>query len=70
MKQVEGIVYPKMKILDKLEKPIELGNSWFSAKSIQVERNLNLKKGRALYRKGWPKALPILSKLRIFFKIN
>jgi len=31
------------------EKPIELGNSWFSAKSIEVERNFNEKKGgRAL----------------------
>ena len=31
------------------EKPIELGNSWFSAKSIEVERKSYKKKGgRAL----------------------
>ena len=56
MKQVEGIVYPKMKILDKLEKPIELGYSWFSAKSIAVERLGVFLGGRALYGVGWPKA--------------
>lgn len=33
-----------MKILEKLEKPIELGDSWFSTKSIEVER-YNKKEG-------------------------
>jgi len=31
------------------EKPIELGNSWFSAKSIEVEHIIKVKRGgRAL----------------------
>jgi len=30
------------------EKPIELGNSWFSAKSIEVERKISGIGGRAL----------------------
>jgi len=33
-----------VKILEKLEKPIELGDSWFSTKSIEVER-YNRKEG-------------------------
>ena len=59
-----------MKILDKLEKPIELGNSWFFAKSIEVERNCIKKGGRALHEQGWPKALPTSRKLRIPFLTN
>ena len=51
------------------EKPIELGNSWFFAKSIEVERKVSVKRGRALPGQGWPKALPILRKLRILFTI-
>lgn len=51
------------------EKPIELGNSWFFAKSIEVERKVNVTRGRALPRQGWPKALPTLRKLRILFTI-
>ena len=49
------------------EKPIELGYSWFSTKSIEVERYLEKKGGRALDGQGWPKALPIPRKLRIPF---
>ena len=29
------------------EKPIELGDSWFSAKSIEVERTIKIKKGQS-----------------------
>lgn len=49
------------------EKPIELGDSWFSTKSIEVERYVIKKGGRALDGEGWPKALPTPRKLRIPF---
>lgn len=52
------------------EKPIELGDSWFSTKSIEVERYFKKKGGRALDGRGWPKALPIPRKLRIPFFEN
>jgi hypothetical protein len=47
------------------EKPIELGNSWFSAKSIEVERIIRKIGGRALIGCRWPKALLNPGKLRI-----
>ena len=51
------------------ERLIKLENSWFSAKSIEVERIEALSKrnqeGRELDGKGWPKALLIPRKLRI-----
>ena len=47
------------------EKPIEPGNSWFSAKSIEVERKITGMGGRALPGQGQPKAVPIPRKLRI-----
>ena len=48
-----------------MEKPIEPGNSWFSAKSIEVERELMGVGGRALHGCGRPKAVPNPRKLRI-----
>ena len=47
------------------ERPIKLGNSWFSAKSIEVERRALTPGGRALDGLGGPKGLPNLTKLRI-----
>ena len=47
------------------ERPIKLGNSWFSAKSIEVDRHVFTLGGRALDGLGGPKALPNLTKLRI-----
>ena len=38
--------------MDRGERPIKLGNSWFSAKSIEVERHLFTIGGRALDRLG------------------
>ena len=53
------------------EKPIELGDSWFSTKSIEVERYVIKEGGRALDGEGWPKALPTPRKLRIpFLRVN
>lgn len=40
-------------------------NSWFSAKSIEVERTVYMVRGRALDGLGWPKALLIPRKLRM-----
>ena len=40
------------------ERPIKLGNSWFSAKSIEVDRRVFTLGGRALDGLGGPKALP------------
>jgi hypothetical protein len=45
------------------ERPIKLGDSWFSAKSIEVERNVSCSRGKALDMEGGPKALPTLTKL-------
>ena len=47
------------------ERPIKLGNSWFSAKSIEVDRQMITLGGRALDGLGGPKDLPNLTKLRI-----
>ncbi len=47
------------------ERPIKLGNSWFSAKSIEVERCMITAGGRALDRLGGLNTLPNLTKLRI-----
>jgi hypothetical protein len=47
------------------ERPIKLGNSWFSAKSIEVDRLVFTLGGRALDGLGGPKDLPNLTKLRI-----
>ena len=47
------------------ERPIKLGYSWFSAKSIEVERRMITTGGRALDRLGGFKVLPSLTKLRI-----
>ena len=47
------------------ERPIKPGNSWFSAKSIEVERRMVTLGGRALDGLGGPKGLPNLTKLRI-----
>ena len=47
------------------ERPIKLGNSWFSAKSIEVERRVITVGGRALDGLGGFKLLPNLTKLRI-----
>lgn len=44
-----------MKILERLEKPIELGYSWFSTKSIEVERYLEKKGVEHSMGKGGPK---------------
>lgn len=38
------------------ERPIKLGDSWFFAKSIEVERSTLFRGGRALDGLGWPKA--------------
>ncbi len=46
------------------ERPIKLGNSWFSAKSIEVDRQVFTPGGRALDGLGG-QALPNLTKLRI-----
>jgi hypothetical protein len=47
------------------ERPIKLGDSWFSAKSIEVDRRTYTLGGRALDGLGGPKDLPNLTKLRI-----
>jgi hypothetical protein len=47
------------------ERPIKLGDSWFSAKSIEVDRPAFTPGGRALDGLGGPKDLPNLTKLRI-----
>ena len=47
------------------ERPIKLGDSWFSAKSIEVDRRVFTLGGRALDGLGGPKGLPNLTKLRI-----
>ena len=47
------------------ERPIKLGDSWFSAKSIEVERPVLTLGGRALDGLGGPKGLPNPTKLRI-----
>ena len=47
------------------ERPIKAGNSWFSAKSIEVDRHVFTPGGRALDGLGGPKDLPNLTKLRI-----
>ena len=47
------------------ERPIKLGDSWFSAKSIEVDRQTFTPGGRALDGLGGPKALPNPTKLRI-----
>ena len=47
------------------ERPIKLGDSWFSAKSIEVDRRVFTPGGRALDGLGGPKDLPNLTKLRI-----
>ncbi len=47
------------------ERPIKLGNSWFSAKTISVVRRVLAIGGRALDRLGGPTGLPNLTKLRI-----
>jgi len=47
------------------ERPIKLRDSWFSAKSILVERLNNFSGGRALDKQWGRKALLSLLKLRI-----
>ena len=47
------------------ERPIKLGNSWFSAKSIEVDRLVFTLGGRALDGLGGLTDLPNLTKLRI-----
>ena len=47
------------------ERPSKLGDSWFSAKSIEVDRHVVTLGGRALDGLGGPKDLPNLTKLRI-----
>ena len=47
------------------ERPIKLGNSWFSAKSIEVDRLVFTPGGRALDGLGGLTDLPNLTKLRI-----
>ena len=47
------------------ERPIKPGNSWFSAKSIEVERRMFADGGRALDGLGVLTGLPNLTKLRI-----
>ena len=47
------------------ERPIKLRDSWFSAKSILVERLKNFFRGRALDKQWGHKALLSLLKLRI-----
>ena len=47
------------------ERPIKPGDSWFSAKSIEVERRVNPFGGRALDGIGGLSDLPNLTKLRI-----
>jgi len=48
------------------ERPTKIGYSWFSAKSISVERMMSMARGRALNGLGWPHfALPTPGKLRI-----
>jgi hypothetical protein len=42
----------------------KLRDSWFSAKSIEVERLKYIEGSRALDGQGWPKALPTPMKLR------
>ena len=36
------------------ERPTKIGYSWFSAKSISVERMMSMARGRALNGLGWP----------------
>ena len=50
------------------ERPIKLRDSWFSAKSILVERLKNFFRGRALDKQWGHKALLSLLKLRILIK--
>ena len=47
------------------ERPIKLGDSWFSTKSIEVEHPNELIGGRALTGLGGLKVLPNPNKLRI-----
>ena len=47
------------------ERSIKAGNSWFSAKSIEVEPCVNTVGGRALDGLGGLNHLPNLTKLRI-----
>jgi len=47
------------------ERPIKLGNSWFSAKSIEVDRPSITPGGRAPEGLGGPKALPNPTELRM-----
>ena len=47
------------------ERLIKLGNSWFSAKAIEVARRAITAGGRALDGLGGPTDLPNLTKLRI-----
>ncbi len=52
------------------EKPIELGNSWFSAKSIEVERILEKEGVEHSLGKGGPKPYRIQGNSKyLFFKI-
>lgn len=44
-----------MKMLERLEKPIELGDSWFSTKSIEVERYFKKKGVEHSMEEGGPK---------------
>ena len=50
------------------ERPIKLRDSWFSAKSILVERLKNFFRGRALDKQWGRKALLSLLKLRILIE--
>ena len=51
--------------MDRGERPIKLGDSWFSTKSIEVEHPNELIGGRALTGLGGLKVLPNPNKLRI-----
>ena len=50
------------------ERPIKRRDSWFSAKSILVERLKNFSRGRDLDKQWWHKALLSVIKLRILAK--
>ena len=52
------------------ERPIKLRDSWFSAKSILVERLKNFFRGRALDKQWECKTLLSLLKLRILIKMT
>ena len=52
------------------ERPIKLGNSWFSAKAIEVARRAITAGGRALGGLGGPTDLPNLTKLRIPMSVS